>query len=97
MKKPVFSNTMTWEDYKREVGCATKDFWSYTTKKGEKGWMSTTEHGGNTFVINVAKALYERFNSGKVETADLRISAVQWPDKSSALVLHKAGAQTVSI
>lgn len=97
MEKPVFSNTMTWADYKGVIGAETKDFWSYTNKKGEKGWMSTVEVGDIKFVINVAKAIIDRFDSGKVEISDLRISCVVWPDKREALVLHKVGAETVSI
>lgn len=97
MEKPVFTNTMTWADYKDLIGAETKDFWSYTTKEGKKGWMSTVEVGTVKYVINVAKALYERFDSKNVETSDLRISSVVWPDKREALVLHKVGADTVSI
>lgn len=104
MEKPVFTNTMSWVAF-RDLNVGTgerKKFWEYTTKKGEKGWMSTIEIGNVTFVINVAKAIIDRFEKAKAEqeemkVSDLEISSVRWPDKSEALVLHKVGANSVSI
>jgi hypothetical protein len=99
MEKPVFSDTMTWADYKEAIGAATKDFWDYETKEGKKGWMSTTKVGDIEIVINVARAIIDRFEDKSVITnhSDLRISSVVWPNANkSALVLHKVGADTVS-
>ncbi len=100
MEKPVFFDTMTWADYKEAIGAQAKDFWSYTTKEGKTGWMSSTKVGDIDIVINVARAIHDRFEDKSVVTnhTDLRISSVVWPgeDKRSALVLHKVGADTVS-
>ena len=56
-EKIKFKSTMPWTEYKLVMGTDTKEFWKYTNKKGETGWMSTTNIGDEEFVINVSKKL----------------------------------------
>ena len=92
---------MSWTEYKRVMGTDTKEFWSYTNKKGEKGWMTTTTVGDEEFVINVSKKLVPLFKTG-MDLTPLRISTVVWGlnedgTEDIGTVLHLAGENNVII
>jgi len=101
MEKIKFKSTMPWTEYKLVMGTDTKEFWKYTNKKGEPGWMSTTNIGGEEFVINVSKKLVPHFKTG-MDTTMLRISTVVWGlnedgTEDIGTVLHLAGENNVII
>ena len=101
MKKIEFRSTMPWTEFKDVMEKDTHEFWSYTHKKGEKGYMSTCTINGKELIISVSKKLVPLFNS-KMDATMLRISTIVWGLKEDGTedigtVLHLPGENNVII